>query len=331
MSGSHLSVDQIHQILTYLDLPISDQLANPPLEFLNQHLPNLPPSLLEHFTFLTPKQLTALPTIKHRRLLYSTRVPRPAFLGASEGRLRWPLLWESLGGDPNTSLNDNSINAVEEEQWVSNRFMNPNPPISDSTSGPEAGGSSGVAEASQRQHVKKLGGFLRVLEEERESESVTAAKRMERRLNTLGEEFDDESDDEDETSHPINLTNGSANGNAGSGARVEIKEDQVEVERIFEKRILELFLDGLDTIDYTQIDFIDPPDGDPIARRDAEDKYFNDEEPSRTPNGHEQGQGDLVSKTESRLGEVSNTHSGNETENLSGSGIPQNGQGEYDY
>ncbi|WWC67817.1 uncharacterized protein I206_101733 [Kwoniella pini CBS 10737] len=309
MSDYPLSKDQVHQILSYLDLPITDVLPLQPLEFLNKYILNLPQSILKEFIFLSPKQLTNLSIIKHRRLLYSTKIPKPNFLLPNQGRLRWPLLWENLGGDPNINLNDNSLNAIEEEQWVSNKFMNPISIINNDNDNRI----SGIEEASKRQHVKKLGGFLRVLEEERESESVRAAKRMERRLNTLGEEFDDESDEED--IQPFSAYN--------NGVRVEIKEDQGEVERVFEKRILELFLDGLDTIDYTEIDFIDPPDGDPIAIRDAEDRYFDDEEPSETSDGHEatQTQTDTNSDVKSRLEEIERAESI----------IPQNGQGEYDY
>ncbi|WVQ69117.1 uncharacterized protein L199_007331 [Kwoniella botswanensis] len=292
MSQYPLSPDQVQSMLSYLDLPPSDFLPLPPISFLTQHISNLPPSLLEHFTFLTPKQLTSIPTIKHRRLLYATSNPKPNILGVSQSRLRWPLLWERLGGDPFSAINENSQSAIEEEQWVSEGFMNdPN------------------SDREKNQQVKKLGGFLRVLEEERESENVRMAKRMERRLDNQGEEFDDSDSDEDENG-------GQRNGRETSGNRIEVKEDQKEVERVFEKRILEIFLDGMDTIDYTSIDFHEPPGGDPIALQDEEDRYFDDEEPSRTPNGHDQGAGqeDIF---QSRLKE-----DGKQT---------QNGQGEYDY
>ena len=42
-------------------------------------------------------------------------------------------------------------------------------------------------------------------------------------------------------------------------------------------------------MNYDEIDYVEPPDGDPNVVRDAEDRYFDDEEPSRTPNGHEEG------------------------------------------
>lgn len=83
-----------------------------------------------------------------------------------------------------------------------------------------------------RQHVRKLGGFLRGLEEEREMEGVREAKRVERRLDDVGEEFDEESDEE-ETVPRLAMNGGGA-------------VDQADVKVAFEKKLLELFLDGLD-------------------------------------------------------------------------------------
>jgi hypothetical protein len=167
------------------------------------------------------------------------------------------------------------------------------------------------------QHVKKLGGLLRAFEEEREVEHVRERKRVERQLDQVGEEFDSESDEEDGVGGRI--------GNTRIGPAVVEEEDQESVARAFEKKLVELFVDGLDvstpllfvssarlmpqSLDYAGIDFEEPPEGDPIATRDDQDRYFDDEEVSRTPNGHEQGGG----------------ASGLERANQ------QNGQGEYDY
>lgn len=85
------------------------------------------------------------------------------------------------------------------------------------------------------QHVKKLGGFLRGLEEEREMEGVVMAKRAERRLDDVGEEFDEESDEEEEAEDRPPLDPDRIN-----------EDEQREVREAFEKRILELFVDGMD-------------------------------------------------------------------------------------
>lgn len=84
-----------------------------------------------------------------------------------------------------------------------------------------------------RQHVKKLGRFLRGLEEEREMEGVREARKVERRLDDVGEEFDEESDDED----------------GRVPVRVNGEVDQEDVKVAFERRLLELFVDGLDVRD----------------------------------------------------------------------------------
>lgn len=84
---------------------------------------------------------------------------------------------------------------------------------------------------AENQQVRKLGGFLRLLEEEREAEEVRAAKRMERRLDQEGEEFEEESDEEERDE---------------ANQRPQVAEDQQEVKLAFQKRLLELFLDGLD-------------------------------------------------------------------------------------
>ncbi|EAL20990.1 hypothetical protein CNBD5910 [Cryptococcus deneoformans B-3501A] len=181
-----------------------------------------------------------------------------------------------MGGDPFAPISES---AEEEAAWAESSFMK---------------GTAG------NQQVRKLGGFLRLMEEEREAEDVRAAKRMERRLDQEGEEFEEESDEEEER--------------FGANQRPQMAEDQQEVELAFEKRLLELFLDGLDTIDYSPIDFVDPPGGDPIAQRDAEDRYFDDEEPSQTPNGTTQGEG--LRGREMMVDEDKTA---------------QNGQGDYDY
>ncbi|WVQ97934.1 hypothetical protein IAU59_005053 [Kwoniella sp. CBS 9459] len=335
MSAYPIEPEDLHSILSYLDPSSSSSTTSsgtdlpatlplPPLKFLHEHFDQLPPSLLRHFAFIPPKQRTSIPSVKHRRLLYATAQPRPLLLDASEGRLRWPLLWERLGGDP---FPPPSHGVEEEERWVSEKFM----PVPDDISisnpiiashanptrlyGDMSSDTNTNININSNQQVKKLGGFLRLLEEEREAEGIRAAKRMERRLDTEGEEFDEERDEEDDDEGgriDVDVQAQRPNGTGAAGDRPVIAEDQAEVTRLFEKRLLELFLDGLDTIDYTPIDFNEPEGGDPIAIRDAEDRYFDDEEPSRTPGGHVQGESSDGPSV------------GRKTDQ-------QNGQGEYDY
>lgn len=210
MSVTTLPPGDVARILSYLSLPPSITLPTPPLTFLTSHLHILPTSLLLPFSpLIPPRARSSVPLIRSRRLFYASTVPLPPPLRASAGRLRWPLLWERSGG---SSLAPPSEDVEEEGDWVAEGFMP---------------GKEG------RQHVKKLGRFLRGLEEEREMEGVREARKVERRLDDVGEEFDEESDEED----------------GRVPVRVNGEVDQEDVKVAFERRLLELFVDGLDVRD----------------------------------------------------------------------------------
>lgn len=117
-----------------------------------------------------------------------------------------------------------SSNMKGEEAWVKDHFL------------PGAEG---------RQHVKKLGGFLRGLEEEREMEEMRAAKRAERRLDSVGEEFDEESDDEEEEDGAQDRRKAAA----ALPIAGPVAENQEEVKQAFERKLLEMFVDGIDVSD----------------------------------------------------------------------------------
>lgn len=205
----------VDRILTYLDLAPSAELPSSPRAFLTNHIHSLPPPLLASFTIVPPRQRSSVPLIKSRRLTYASRSPLPSILTAESARLRWPLLWERLGGG-NIALAPPTADVEEEEEWVKGGFL------------------PGV---EGRQHVKRLGGFLRGLQEEREMEDVMAAKRVERRLDDQGEEFDSDTDDEDEAVY-----------RRVPAAGVTEREVR-EVKEAFEKKVMELFIDGLDVSD----------------------------------------------------------------------------------
>jgi hypothetical protein len=95
------------------------------------------------------------------------------------------------------------------------------------------------------------------LAEEREMEGVARARREERKLDDVGEEFDEESDEEEDNEEdeegqerqqePQQEAEQPIPENSGLGAhQAEDDQDQDEVKRIFERRLLELFLDGMD-------------------------------------------------------------------------------------
>jgi hypothetical protein len=227
MEARSLHPENMEAIKTYLDLPPETLLPADPLDLLSSYLHILPRPLLEPFTSITtPRQRARLRPIKARRLMYASTTPLPAFLSADAGRLRWPLLWERMGGSslPPTAP---SREVQEEESWVRDRFLGGLQPDT-----------GGVETKEVTQHVKKLGGLLRGFEEERELEHVRERRKVERQLDEVGEEFDSESDEEDGVGGRI--------GNARIGPRVVEDEDQEMVTRAFEKKLVELFVDGLD-------------------------------------------------------------------------------------
>ncbi len=102
--------------------------------------------------------------------------------------------------------------------------------------------------------MKKLGGFLRGLEEERELEGVREARRVERRLDDLGEEFDEESDEDGELEGETILDgngNGTLDGRTLGVNGYPGEVDQEEVKVAFERKLLELFVDGLDVSSFS--------------------------------------------------------------------------------
>lgn len=224
-----LQPDDLDRIRSYLELPPDVLLPIDPLRILTEYVDTLPRTLLEPFAEITtPRERARVRTIKSRRIMHASSRPPPAFLSADAGRLRWPLLWERMGGS--TALPPPSSSVREEETWVKDQFL-------------------GEGDGDSRQHVKKLGGLLRGFEEEREAETVRERKRVERRMDEVGEEFDSESDEEDGV--------GGRTGNARVGAAVQEDEDQEAVARAFERKLVELFVDGLDVSVVAQ--------GDPFA------------------------------------------------------------------
>ncbi|RSH86100.1 uncharacterized protein EHS24_004322 [Apiotrichum porosum] len=280
-----------------------------PLTLLSLHLDALPPSLARDVGGgVSPKDRAKVPGIKARRVLYGTSGPTtapssstlpaaaaagapprprpPLTLTAEAGRVRWPLLWERLGGDPRVTAATTSQR--DESDWASTGFM-----------------------PGQERFVGRLGRMLAEEEEVREWEQARGARMRERRMDDVGEEFEDSDDDDDVDMGVVPRVVTGPNGtpipvSAGIGA-----EDQDAVVEMFERQLLELFIDGLDTLDYDDIDFAEPLAEDPIAARDAQDAWFDDEPPSAS----------------------AAVRNGGATGNGAGHGVHamENGQGEYDY
>jgi hypothetical protein len=251
----------VNQILSHLSLESAEQLPAPPIDFLKQHISRIPPSLLWAFNepITSSRERSSIREVKARRMLFAEADgSRARQLTAEEGWRRWPLLWESFGGDPlgpkrriedsfgelnqdeasgmpNRSIptlsgepstakqpSEPSFRMREESTWATNNFM-----PTDATP---------AERRKQVLQVNKLGKFLAELEEEREWEDMRDAKRLERRRNQeeeAGKEEFEESSDEDEEEEDPRMVGQPA-------------EDQEEVKVLFERRLLEIFLDGLD-------------------------------------------------------------------------------------
>jgi hypothetical protein len=250
----------VTQLLSHLSLPLASTLPSTPIVFLKNNFNAIPATLLHAFDdpITTSRERSSIREVKARRMLFAEPGGlKIRQLTAEEGWRRWPLLWESFGGDPlgpkrrreevfgfitafpartlptlsgepssSKQPSEPSFRMKDESTWASTEFM----PIEESP----------AERRKQVLQVNKLGKFLAELEEEREWEDMRDAKRLERRRNEREdaekEEFEESSDEEGEDPRAI-------------GA---IAEDQDEVRVLFERRLLELFLDGLDVCD-------DPP------------------------------------------------------------------------
>lgn len=88
--------------------------------------------------------------------------------------------------------------------------------------------------------VGRLGALLAEEEEVGEWEEARRNRARERRLEEQGEEFDDESDDDDDEEEEEKEVG------AGIQSATAGEEDQEAVAAQFERRLLELYVDGMD-------------------------------------------------------------------------------------
>lgn len=160
-------------ILKYLGLP-PDYRPNPdsdPIPFLSHNVRIIPKHFSHKFDkSTTPKQRTAIPTIRNRRTKFTQS--NPIELSFESARRAWPQLWT---GDPSLGLRRGQAEGLEEKNWAEREFL---------------GGA--------KQHVGKLGALLGDYEEGRTVERL----RMERRRREAEEPFipeedEDTSDEED--------------------------------------------------------------------------------------------------------------------------------------
>jgi len=285
----------------------------------------MPPTILNHFAGVTTaRDRASIPEIKARRLVWATggnaktglgmaprRVERtsagdemtpsssmsarPREMQWDEGRKRWPGLWERLGGPidpveleelqasqglPHGSSDDGNTTSggdvdSDDKTFAMRSFL----PAQETVHHPSllSEGPSSRTGMNTTMDRKRFGAFLRSLEEEQEAMDAVDARRREREFDRAEaarkEEFED-SDEEDGTGD-VRTGNGTLSPDA----------DTSEVIEAFERRLLELFIDGLDTIPYEPIDFADPATVTPnrLTTQDAEDAYFDDQEEEEAP------------------------------------------------
>ena len=157
--------------LIYLGLPQNYEPSpdTEPIAFLSKHLLQLPPHLLMNYTYITtPKQRTAIATIRNRRLHYANR--NPPDLQFNYARATWPDLWQ--GQERQVGQNGD-----DERAWVQSEFLE-----------------------GKKQFVGKLGNLLASYEEERESEGI---RMLRRNRATVENDFVPEEDsDSDNDSQP---------------------------------------------------------------------------------------------------------------------------------
>ena len=157
--------------LRYLGLPQNYEPSpgNDPISFLRKHLLQLPPHLLMNYTYITtPKQRTAIATIRNRRLHYASK--NPPDLQFNHARITWPGLWQG-------QQRPVGQNGDDERAWVQSSFLE-----------------------GKKQFVGKLGNLLASYEEERESESIRMLRRS--RATTENDFVPEEDSESDNDSQP---------------------------------------------------------------------------------------------------------------------------------
>lgn len=217
-SNGATSVPEIdRQVLRYLSLP-EDYTPKPsvsPLDFLRQHLSNLPPSLLQSqfAPILSPLARTVLPAIRNRRLAFHSSAP--SIFTFPVARNQWVEIWDEIA--PGSVLQENwrdqaTREGQDEESWAEGSFLKDK----------EVAG-------NRRRLGKLLGGYEeeRIGEEERQKRS----RRLRAAQNVVPAE-EEERDEEDEEESEVDSDD-------------EVKPvDKQHLKTVFERVLKERFIDG---------------------------------------------------------------------------------------
>ncbi|KII94882.1 hypothetical protein PLICRDRAFT_149156 [Plicaturopsis crispa FD-325 SS-3] len=205
-------------ILSYLGLPREYEPSpeTSPVDFLLAHLRELPPHLVSTFTLITsPKQRTIIPTIRNRRLKYTSSDPPE--LSFTSARRTWPTLWS---GRERRGQEEGS----EEKAWANSVFL-----------------------GGLKTHVGKLGGLLGDYEEEREAERIRTIRRERAAEEAFVPEEDSDSEDSDDDPP------GAQAGSAAIEQEQETEEEAKSAfERLVRERFI---YGLLESVDYDAVDW----------------------------------------------------------------------------
>lgn len=157
-------------ILSYLGLP-DDYQPSPstePTGFLQKHLRELPPHLLILFSSVTtPKERSAIRTVRNRRLKYASS-SSSSDLSFDTARSTWPTFWEGR------AISGQDENRAERE-WADTEFL-----------------------GGQKQHVGKLAALLGDHAQELEAERVRGLRRAQPVVDDDDFIPEEESDDDED-------------------------------------------------------------------------------------------------------------------------------------
>ncbi|KAG8924209.1 hypothetical protein FRC01_011798 [Tulasnella sp. 417] len=260
-STSSPSDFNVAPILKYLSLP-ADHKPSPrdePLEFLRDHLIQLPLEFLKPFsTVTTPRQRTRLLRIRNRRTTYACSPEGMKALSWVEARKQDPLVYEAFmisstgtqgmplaqdPTDPERAYRKGEEEGAEERKWVEGSFM-------DGEKGHIGGG--------------KLAALLGQFEEERGAERFRDMKGEKREREQAQRESEPEEEEEDSESDESSTN--------------PMYDSPGDARSSFERIIRDKFVDGLlEWMDYDTVDWDERWDDD---GRDDEEKWFDEEEES---------------------------------------------------
>ncbi|KAG8747563.1 hypothetical protein FRC10_000699 [Ceratobasidium sp. 414] len=236
-----------------LDADYTPSPAQNPIEFLKQHMTQLPPHLLVLFSnhpSVTPHARASIPAVKNRRCNYAAEEPK------------------ALDPDVLSKLDADIWDLLNEERPQGQTTQRPTAPEPDEDVADERAWADEEFQGGVKGHVGKIGELLAELEGERTRERQRAIRRQAavvraRREETEEEveessEDDDDDDDDERQEEPVR----------------QFDAPEKDLRRVVRER----FISGLlKEFDYDAVDWDEKWEPDD---RDSEDRWFDEEEES---------------------------------------------------